>query len=252
MRRSGISISFWRGLACVRSVVPLRPLLASLVVAQALFVSLAGAQSPATPDAKQDVYVLQKGDSIEVKVFNVADLTETVTIRPDGRISLLLLDEVEAAGLTTMKLDEIITAQYAKYYRDPQVTIIVKTFVNQKVYVGGEVTTPGMVALAGELTAVRAVLQAGGLKTTAKADAVILLRNAGAGPPVMTLLNLREIFEKGRPDYPLQAFDVVYAPRTRIAKANEFVDKYIKQLVPITLTAGFSYLLNNPLVGTVP
>jgi polysaccharide export outer membrane protein len=190
--------------------------------------------------------VLQRGDTLEVRVFNLAELDQTVTIAPDGKASLLLLDAVDAAGLTTTKLDEMITARYTTFYRDPQVTVNVRSFANQKIFVTGEVQQPGLLPLVGELSAGRAVIQAGGLRPSAKRSNVFLVRRGADGTPVATRVDLDAVFKGTAQDVPLMAFDVVYVPKSRIASINQFMDQYVRQLVPITTTFGFSYLLNYP------
>src|SRR5687767_2838634 len=147
-----------------------RAVLALVVFSCAFLRAAAGQQPLPTPeaDASSRPYVLQRGDTLEIRVFNLTDLDQTVTIAPDGTVSVLLLDAIDAAGLTTAKLDELITARYLNFYRDPQVTVNVTNFVNQKIYVTGEVQQPGLLPLVGELSAARAVIQAGGLRPSAK------------------------------------------------------------------------------------
>ena len=217
----------------------------------ALLPALHAQEKPSAPETKPETgaYILQRGDTIEIKVFNVAELDSTVTIRPDGKISVMLLDDVQAAGLTPARLDEILTTGYAPFYLDPKVTINVKSFSNLKVYVGGEVGQPGLFALLGEMTAGRAVIQAGGLKGTAKPEHALLLRNSGQGTPVSTRVDLKEVFRGAKPDIALMPFDVIFVPKSRIAKVDDFVDRFIRQMIPISLSAGFSYLLNNPFPG---
>src|SRR5687768_17388556 len=100
------------GLRTMRSCV-------STILALAVSISI----SSASPDAAQDqnppqantggdTYILQRGDVLEIKVFNVAELDTTVTVRPDGKISVILLDDIEVAGRTTTQLDEMLTARY--------------------------------------------------------------------------------------------------------------------------------------------
>jgi protein involved in polysaccharide export with SLBB domain len=124
----------------------------------------------------------------------------------------------------------------------------VKGYANQKIYVTGEVQQPGLLPLVGELSAARAVIQAGGLKPSAKPSAVFLVRKSIDGTPVATRVDLEAIFKGTAQDVPLTAFDVIYVPKSRIARMDQFMDQYVRQLVPLTLSAGFSYLLNNPLV----
>lgn len=217
----------------------------------ALVLGVAAAFAPRTQAqasvVKDGYYVLQKGDQIEIRVFQQSQLDETVRVRPDGRISAILLDDLLVAGLTTREVREQLTANYAKQFREPQVSVIVKEFANLKVYVGGEVGQPGTLPLVGEMTALGAVLQAGGLKSTAKPGGVMLLRNED-GKPVATRIDLEQMVKHGAPDVPLQPFDVVYVPRSKIATMDRAVDQYVRQLIPLTLTAGFSYILGNNVV----
>src|SRR5262249_33533707 len=120
---------------------------------------------------------------------------------------------------------------------------------NQKIYVGGEVGTPGLLPLVGEMTVMRAVLQAGGLKRSAKADSVLLMRRGEKGELSATKLNLRQAFKSGLGDVDLRAFDVVYVPKSRIARIDDAMSMYVKELLPLTLTGGFTYLFNNPVPG---
>jgi polysaccharide biosynthesis/export protein len=225
-----------------------------LTAAGTTAVGLAQAPQPPLPQppvasepAPSKPYVLQAGDEITIKVFNNDDLLDTVMIRPDGMISVLLLDDVEAAGLTASALDAKLTTGYAKFFRDPQVTVIVRNFANLRVYVGGEVGQPGPVPLRGEVTALQAIIQVGGFRPTARLDSVILLRNDGTDRPVVSKLNFKELLDKKQPDVALQPFDVLYVPLSRIAKADKFVDQYMRQLLPISLTGGFTYILDGAL-----
>ena len=197
------------------------------------------ALKPASP------YVLQVGDEIQVRAFQIPELEDTVRIRPDGRISVLLLDDVQAAGLTTAELDEVLTARYAEFYRNPRLTIVVRTFANLKIYVGGEVGQPALLPLNGELTALGAILQAGGFKDSASRSSVILLRRGPDNKPITTKLNLLDVIEEGNLDAPLQPFDVVYVPKKFISKANLFIQQYIRDLLPIATSANFTYILGS-------
>ncbi len=199
---------------------------------------------PATQAGPTGDYVLQRGDELEIKVFNLPELTESLRIRPDGKISLQVLNDVTAAGLTTAELRTLLTNEYAKEYRNPRVAVIVKSFSNQNIYVGGEVGQPGVMPLRGDLTALAAILQAGGIKETARTNNIILLRNSGAaGKPQVIKIGLNDILKNSKPDVRLQPFDVVYVPKSTIAKADQFMRQYVRDLLPISVNAGFSYLL---------
>jgi len=190
-------------------------------------------------------YILQVGDEIQVRTFQITELDDTVRIRPDGRISLLLIDDIQAAGLTTAELDKVLTDRYAEFYRNPRLTVVVRTFANLKIYVGGEVGQPALLPLNGELTALSAILQAGGFRDSASRSSVILLRRGPDNKPITMKLNLLDVIEEGNVDAPLQPFDVVYVPKKFISKANLFIQQYIRDLLPIATSANFTYILGS-------
>jgi polysaccharide export outer membrane protein len=202
--------------------------------------------TPSTGQSEQSAdepYRLQRGDEISVRVYGRPELDDTVRVRPDGRISLVLVDEIEAAGLSPAQLDDLVTERYQEFFINPRVTVVVRTIASYKVFVAGEVRTPGPIGLGGDLTALGAVIEAGGFLGTARKDSVILLRKGTDDQPVVTKLNLDEVVQKGAVDVELKPFDVVYVPRSRVANVNKFIDQYIRKMIPITFTFGFNYLL---------
>jgi len=209
-----------------------------------------GAAKPATgaPAEKAtvntpEVYLLQPGDEIQVRAFNLPELDQIVRIRPDGKISLLLLNDVDAAGHAAEELSKTLSAAYAQFFRAPKVTTIVRTFTNRNVFVGGEVNQPKMIQLTGKLSTAAAIFYAGGFKNTAKTKEVIILHRAQNGAAAIKRLNLNAVLDKGAADVELEPFDVVYVPKSRIARLDQFIDQYMKQLMPIATSLGFSYIL---------
>jgi polysaccharide export outer membrane protein len=194
------------------------------------------------------LYVIQRGDELSIRVFGRPELDDTVRVRPDGRVSAPLVDDVEAAGLTVPQLDVLVTERYGRFFRDPEVSIILRAAANQRVFVGGEVAQPGVIDMTGTLTVIGAVYQAGGFRRSARTDSVVLLRDTNALQPFAMSLNLKD----AAPDSAvvLRPYDVVYVPESRIAKVDNFVDQYVRQLIPISLTAGFSYVLGNQVFVT--
>jgi protein involved in polysaccharide export with SLBB domain len=178
-------------------------------------------------------YRIQPGDELDIKFFYTPELNQTVTVRPDGKVSLQLIDEVAAAGLTPAELDGRITPRYAKEVNAPAITVAVKTSAGRKVYVGGEVKTPGIVDLQPGMTALQAVINAGGFLNTAKPEAALVVRNASTQAPTPIRIDLGQTVngEAAHGDMPLQPQDIVYVPKTFIAEANVFVTQYIKGLL---------------------
>jgi polysaccharide export outer membrane protein len=105
-------------------------------------------------------YRLQKGDTVEVRVFNLPELTQAAVVRPDGIVSFQLVGEIGAAGMTTEELAKALTDIYAKRFRQPEVSVSILSFANQTVYVGGEVNQPAALPLAGSLTLTAAIFRA--------------------------------------------------------------------------------------------
>ncbi len=197
-----------------------------------------------TDGSPKNSYRIEIGDVFDVKIYNNPDLHETLVVRPDGRISLLLAEEVQAAGLTPTELDRVITEIYSNRISNPEVTIIMRKFIGNRVYVGGEVARPQEVRIEGRLTLLQAIYKAGGFRDTAKLKSVVLLRDSGSGMPQVHLVNVQEILDMGGGDVPLKPYDAIFVSKTFIAKADKFVDQYINKIVPKNLSAGFVWTYN--------
>ena len=90
-------------------------------------------------------YYLQPGDIIDVKFFKNPELNENVIVRPDGRVALQLIDEIDVAGLSPPQLETLLNEKYTPYLKIPMASVFIKSFGGQKVYVGGQVNSPGIV-----------------------------------------------------------------------------------------------------------
>lgn len=197
---------------------------------------------PALPPVVTDEYVLQPYDALEIKFFYNPELNDTVIIRPDGKISLQMIDEVRAAGLTPAQLDELLTQKYGLLLNRVMITVIVRTFTDQKVYVGGEVFLPQVVTLTGRMNALQAVFLAGGFKPDAKISNVIIVSRGTDNKPIAREVDLKKAID-GTLDfeeYRLKPFDIVYVPQTRIASIDQFLS-HIYRFIPPQLGFGFTY-----------
>jgi len=129
------------------------------------------------PSAGPD-YVIGPEDVLHISVWKENDLTNTLPVRPDGKISMPLLDDVQAAGLTPMQLANSLTDKLKKYISDPRVTVVVTQMNSQKVYITGEVTHTGAMALTPNMTVLQAVASAG-FTQFANTKGIYVLRTEG-------------------------------------------------------------------------
>src|SRR5208282_680065 len=106
-------------------------------------------------------YVIGADDSLRIAVWKEPDMNATLPVRPDGKISLPLLDDVQAAGLTPLQLKDAITVKLKKYIADPRVTVVVTAMNSQRIFVTGEVTRSGAMALLPHMTMLQALSTAG-------------------------------------------------------------------------------------------
>lgn len=120
----------------------------------------AAADAQAAPEAPSD-YVIGADDTLHISVWKEPDLTATLPVRPDGKISMPLLDDVAAAGLTPMQLSASIREKLKKYIADPRVTVVVTAMTSQRIFVTGEVIHPGAMSLLPNMTMLQALASAG-------------------------------------------------------------------------------------------
>ena len=141
--------------------------------AQAPMATGNSARMAATEDPN---YVIGAQDVLDISVWKEPELTRVIPVRPDGKISMPLLNDVQAAGLTPMQLAAQITAGLKKFVDNPQVTIIVTTINSQRIYILGEVARPGAFPLLPGMTVVEALSSAGGFTQFANRKKIYILR----------------------------------------------------------------------------
>lgn len=181
---------------------------------------------------KPFVYTIAPGDELDIKFFFNPELNETITVRPDGIISLQLIDEIQAAGLKPAELDEKLTELYSRELRKPVLTVIVRSFARQRIYVGGEVMTPGLIELPAGMTTLQAVFQSGGFRETADPSETLIIRKGENEQPIPIRIDLAEVMDAGGGnDFQLRPDDIVYVPKSAIANATKFMDQYIGGLL---------------------
>jgi len=180
------------------------------------------------------IYTVQPGDVLDVKFLYSPELNEEQTVQLDGHMSLQLAPDLMVQGKTVDQVRQIVVDSYSKTLRDASAEVAIKGPLQWKVYVVGEVTTPGEYISAGPaLTLTQAVARAGGLKESADADKVVLLRRDGNLERAYAL-NYKEAVNHDSPiaDVKLAALDVVYVPRTGVADAGVVWRQYVMQFLP--------------------
>lgn len=184
-----------------------------------------GTQAPPLPAE----YRINAGDRLAVKFFYNADLNQEVVVRPDGRISLQLVQEVMAAGLTPAELTQELLTGYSKHLEQPEITVIVNAFGGRLIYVGGEVGTPGLRELGGPITALQAIVASGGFRDTGRKNEVGVLRRGPENKPFFIALNLEKALDGTdlSQDIYLVPYDTVLVPKTGIADVNTWTQQYI-------------------------
>lgn len=228
---------------------PFRLLLAMVPVLALMACSGRVVQNPTpisqAPTPSTAGYVIEPGDGLDVRFFYNPELNEEVTVRPDGNISLPLVGEMRAAGRSPSQLENSLREAYGRELRQAAITVIVKGFAGQRVYVDGEVGTPMMVNIAGNLSAMQAIASAGGFKPSARKGEILVIRRSGTPQPVVIPLDLDATIsgKDTSQDILLQPYDIVYVPRTAVAEVNQFIDQYFRQNIPIPF--GIGYGLNN-------
>ncbi len=162
-----------------------------------------------------NTYHISPHDLLEIKVFQADELSQDVRVNPNGYISLPLIGKMKAAGLTQEQLQSAITSALKRtYLQNPQVSIFIKEYTNQRVTVSGDVKKSGIFPIRGEMTVLQAIAQAEGLDELAKPTEVILFRKSNKGQIKAYLLNLKDINSGANKDPYLQNEDKIIVQRS--------------------------------------
>jgi polysaccharide biosynthesis/export protein len=168
-------------------------------------------KQPPTPPSLGEEYRLGAGDKLRIEVYKDAQLSQSVQVRPDGKITLPLVGDIEAANRTPIELRDTITAGLKEYMTNPVVTVIVVEATAATAYVMGEVYHPGAVALQAPLTVLQALAIAGGLKDFADAKNIKILRRTPTGVQTIAF-NYKDAVKSSRAPIYLRPGDTVVVP----------------------------------------
>ena len=183
-------------------------------------------------------YRLAAGDDIEVIFAYHPERSIKLTVRPDGMISMPFAEEVAAAGKTVAELDHDLTERVELHLRDAELSVVVRGYAKQKIYVGGEVKGPRELTLTPGLTVYQAVAAAGWFTNSAARESVVLVRHVAPGERQAMKIDCSEDAMVVA-DVELQPFDIVYVPNTPVNRVAVWVDEHINKVLPRSINLGF-------------
>lgn len=175
--------------------------------------TLKAAQAKASIAADSDNYIIGPEDVLFIYVWKEENLSRTVPVRMDGMISIPLVDDIKAAGMTPLQLKEVLLVKLREFVETPDVTVIVTEANSYRVYVQGEVKTPGVFKLRTETSLVQLIIMAGGFTDWANQKKITIMRKEG-GKDSRIVVNYKKIVEgdEGARDVMLKSGDIVIIP----------------------------------------
>jgi polysaccharide export outer membrane protein len=184
-----------------------------------------GQNPPRLTTVTETRYRLQPGDVFEVQFRYTPEFNQTVTVQPDGYISLEIGGELKVAGFTIEETRQAILRQANKRLQDPVATIVLKEFQKPYFVVSGEVAQPGKIEMREKVTALQAIMLAGGMKESAKSSQIVVFRTINSDFAEVKVLNLKNIHRTSdlENDLTLQAGDMVFVPRDKWSKVERFM-----------------------------
>lgn len=213
--------------------------------------------APSMPETIAATYVtpqyrIQVGDQLSVKILLNRELDEDVTVRPDGRISTTIVHDEMAANRTVPELIDVLTRGYRRFLNKPYVSVVVKSAAPVRIFVGGEVPTPGeqTTPVGTAPTLAQAIARAGGVKPSADETKVFLVRRGPDDKPVLMSVRYDDVLRGNDPtaDVRLAPFDVVMVPKSGIAEVYRWYNQYIQQFANPNFT--FNYVINQAVAGS--
>lgn len=206
LRRSSVAALLLASIACVASSSAQSPTQTAPAPASAGPVSKPGIETPAD-------YVIGADDVLAIVFWELPNHGGDVVVRPDGKITLPLLNDVQASGLTPEQLREVIVAESAKFIREPTVSVVVKQINSRRVYVTGRIAKPGTYSLTTPTTVLQMLALAGGVSDFAKKERIVVMRTEN-GRTVNHKFNYKDVIQgkKLEQNIQLKPGDTVIVP----------------------------------------
>jgi polysaccharide export outer membrane protein len=181
-------------------------------------------------------YLFYPGDEIEVATPTAPENTRTLRVGPDGRIALPLIGQVMAADRSAYQLEQVVSGAYSSVLVRPVVEVSLKTAGPMRVWVDGEVRTPGVYEMTGDMEALQAIIQAGGVLPSGKLETTALIRR---GPGDTRMIRVIDLRQRRGDAIALRRGDILFVPRSNLGELAAFFTQ-VKAALPI----GFTYSIN--------
>lgn len=192
-------------------------------------------------------YTLYPGDQLDIVVSSAPELSRTLTVGPDGRVVMPMSKPIMAAGRTFTQVQGELSAELAKQLRDPTLAVTPRAYSPEQIYVGGQVGQPGTYTLPGRIGALEALMMAGGMRPTARARKVAVLRRAPNGGMMMRtvnirngLLNIREYDDNMQ----LRRGDIIFVPQSNIGEIGTWMQNF-RSALPVDFNLSYQFGANN-------
>jgi polysaccharide biosynthesis/export protein len=170
-------------------------------------------------------YVLRPGDTLQLQYRLMPDLNQTASVQPDGYVDLNMAGEVQVGGLTVTQAHDLIVAKESEHLNNPELNLILEEFTRPYVVVAGEVAKPGQIEIRDQMTALSAIMLAGGFTQSAKSGQVIVFRKVNDTIDEVKQLNLTSIHKTAQleHDMALEPGDLILVPHDRISRLQHYM-----------------------------
>ena len=182
-------------------------------------------ERPRLRTMQEERYLVQPGDVLDLQFRYSPEFNQTITVQPDGYISLQVGGDVKVSGKNVEEVRQLILQKASERLKDPEATVILKEFQKPYFVVAGEVVQPGKIEMRERVTAIQAIMLAGGLKESARSSQILLFRKINSETAEVKVLNLRKIKRTSdlENDLTLQAGDMLLVPRDTLSKIERFI-----------------------------
>ncbi len=190
-----------------------------------------GGLAPLGAQASRQEYYVEIGDSLDIDVWRVPDLSRSVPVRPDGRISMPIVGDLDVVGLSLVEVRELLTKKFSEYVWNPQVSISIRQFGGRKFIILGEISGPGVFRFEHDITLLEAIALAGGFKDRSRSGKVMIIRGDIRKQPQVKIItaNMENVLKRGiiSENIAVQPNDIIYVGKDIIGDYRDIIDNVV-------------------------